>query len=289
MSGTWGCTLILAALTGCGWSLTDEPDPEPQLVVAPMVPESLCATRGIEQAEALPGQLAIDEPTVRAVALGSGGDAAELQFTYRGPSSDVRLLHSGQLRRQVGLKLRAEDGCNLIYVMWRLEPEPGIDVSLKRQRGSHTHAECGTAGYHTIHPQRRRRPPTLEVGSSHSIRAEILGSELTVWIDGRMRWLGELPPSALELVGPAGLRSDNVSLAAELSVAPAGGVSGCSRHPRLHRRHGRWRRARDLGRADRAPAPRRTLSELAAKPAIIQRPSIHRNADGAFGGDLVKQ
>ena len=28
-------------------------------------------------------------------------------------------------RRQVGLKLRARDGCNVVYVMWRIEPKAG--------------------------------------------------------------------------------------------------------------------------------------------------------------------
>src|SRR5690349_4283787 len=77
------------------------------------------------------GRARVREPKMRAVVPGSDGDAAELRFTYDGSSEGVAPLASGQVRRQIGIKLRAENGCNLVYVMWRLEPKAQLVVSVK--------------------------------------------------------------------------------------------------------------------------------------------------------------
>src|SRR5262249_42847765 len=61
----------------------------------------------------------VSEPKMRAVAPDSDGNAAELRFVYQGPTSETTALASGEVRRQLGLKLRAQNGCNLLYVMWR--------------------------------------------------------------------------------------------------------------------------------------------------------------------------
>ena len=106
----------------------------------------LCVTKGALKSLGKK-KVRITEPTVRAVRPGSTGDAATLRFTYRGGSPKSRALKSGQMRRQMGLKLRAADGCNLVYVMWRIEPKPGIEIQTKLNPGEHTNAECGTDGY----------------------------------------------------------------------------------------------------------------------------------------------
>ena len=73
------------------------------------------------------GALAIDTPSSRAVvrtAPVSGADqAAEIRFRYVGPSKADKPLASGELRRQIGLKLRAADSCNVVYVMWHIAPD----------------------------------------------------------------------------------------------------------------------------------------------------------------------
>jgi hypothetical protein len=56
---------------------------------------------------------------------------AEAHFTYLGSTGNEARLGSGELRRQFGLKLRAEDACNLVYAMWRIEPESKLVVSVK--------------------------------------------------------------------------------------------------------------------------------------------------------------
>ncbi len=167
----------------------------------------------------------VDAPTFRAVARGHAGDAASVKVTVHGATTESRALASGQQRRQLGLKLRAGDGCNLVYVMWRLDPKPKLDVSVKRNPGARTAKECGARGYTKVRPDGALPPPALDDGTPHELRAEIAGDLLTAWIDGRVSWQGKLPDDARELAGPAGLRSDNLAYdIAALSVdARAGG------------------------------------------------------------------
>jgi hypothetical protein len=196
--------MLWLAVTACGSSIAAPVDRQPSLDVAPV--GQLCVTHGAIE------NRAIAEPTVRAFAEDAGGDAAELAFTYRGDSQTGRALANGQLRRQVGLKLRAENGCNVVYIMWRLDPKPKLDVSVKSNPGKRTHDDCGADGYIKVKPARALAVPAYAPGESHTLRAEILGDELTAWIDGRVAWHGTLPAEARALAGPAGLRSDNVML-----------------------------------------------------------------------------
>jgi len=180
----------------------------------------ICLTSG-GGARSPRGRVQVDGPKMRAVAPSSSGDAGELRFLYRGPTAEVAPLASGQIRRQVGLKLRAQDGCNLVYAMWRIEPKPGIEVQIKRNRGRRVHSECGTRGYRKVSPQRQAPVPTLQPRSEHTLRAEITGQELAVWVDGAVVWEGDLGPEALALSGPVGMRSDNVALEVELLAGPS--------------------------------------------------------------------
>lgn len=202
--------LILAAMTtgnGCGSTRSEAApsDHPPSIEVVPVANTALCMTRG-----ALDPAGAITEPTVRGYALGVGGDAAQLTFTYRGESNDTRELANGEARRQIGLKLRAQDGCNVVYVMWRLDPIPKLDVSVKFNPGKRTHAECGADGYTKIRPYKKTFVPAFEYGKTHTLRAEIVGDQLFAWVDGQLHFQGRLPDTAGAISGPAGLRSDNV-------------------------------------------------------------------------------
>jgi hypothetical protein len=53
--------------------------------------------------------------------------------------------------------------------------------------------------------------------------AALRGDRLEVRVDGAVVWDGRVPPEALELRGPPGLRSDNARFDFELAVAPGGG------------------------------------------------------------------
>ena len=170
-----------------------------------------CVTKG--GIGSLPrGRLAIAGPEVRAVALAATAQAAEMRFTYRGASTESKPLGSGEVRRQLGLKLRAQNSCNLVYVMWRIEPEAKLVVSIKRNPGQELHAQCGTHGYTNVKPGRHRAVPRVEPGSAHRLRAELRGRELRVFADGEPVWEGKLGPEIEEFDGPVGLRTDNVRL-----------------------------------------------------------------------------
>ena len=194
---------ILALLAACGGKLEAAPERTVKLVP---ITDTLCVTKGAAKIGAT-----VIEPTMRAVALGSRGDGAALELVYRGDTEATRELASGAARRQVGLKLRAQDSCNVVYVMWRLDPKPMLEVSIKLNPGKATHAECGAEGYTKIKPTKSWPVPVLAAGDKHVLRAAINGDDLTAWIDEKVAWRGTLPASARALVGPAGIRSDNLS------------------------------------------------------------------------------
>lgn len=217
--------IVLAVLAGCTSNSSQAAPTRSGPGKLEPISDALCVTKG---SATLKGQ--VDDPTVRAVAPATHGDAAALTFTYRGYSATKRELASGQERHQLGLKLRAQNGCNLVYVMWRLENKQGVpfvEVSVKRNPGQRTHAQCGTDGYTKIKPVKDSSlalVPVLTAGATHTLRAAIAGDELRAWIDDKLVWRGTLPDSARDLVGPAGLRSDNLAYDLVGFAAPAGEV-----------------------------------------------------------------
>lgn len=205
----------------------------------PLTAEPLKATEG--KLKPLPGgRLRIEDPKVRAVVSSSEGPksqalmsaakarteaatearVAELRFTYLGATAEQKPLQSGELRRQLGLKLRAQDGCNVVYVMWRIEPKAGLVVSMKHNPGMHRSDDCGNSGYQTVKPRSKTDVPVLEPGASHTLRAELEGTALKVKVDGEPVWEGTLPAEALSFDGPVGLRSDNGRFDVELLSNP---------------------------------------------------------------------
>jgi len=122
------------------------------------------------------------------------------------------------VRRQIGLKLRAKDTCNVVYVMWHVEPTPGVFVSIKSNPGKATHAECGDRGYTTPKPARTASAPRIEPGSSNVLRADLEARVLRVHADDALVWEGTLPDDAFAFDGPAGLRTDNGAFDATLRV-----------------------------------------------------------------------
>jgi mono/diheme cytochrome c family protein len=178
----------------------------------------LCVTEGaIEQ---LPGgHLSVSVAKMRAYVTTPTAQVVEVRFTYLGPTGHEALLGSGELRRQFGLKLRAQDACNLVYAMWRIEPESKIVISVKSNPGQHSSTECGNRGYRNIKPRRAARVPALKASDSHVLRAELEATQLRVFVDGTVVWEGDVEPSANSVDGPVGLRSDNARLEFELFAA----------------------------------------------------------------------
>jgi hypothetical protein len=174
--------------------------------------DALCVTNGAVSM-LRGGRLGIATPSSRAVVAATAGSAAdqvaEIRFRYLGPSQTSKPLASGELRRQIGLKLRAQDTCNLIYAMWHIEPDAAVAVSIKHNAGMNTHAQCGAGGYVNFKAQDRVELPPIRPGETHTLRAALRGPDLTVTADGKLAWQGALANELTPLDGPPGFRTDN--------------------------------------------------------------------------------
>jgi hypothetical protein len=169
------------------------------------------------------GRARVREPKMRAVVPWSDGDEAELRFSYGGPSDGAAPLASGEVRKQIGIKLRAADGCNLLYVMWRVDGKTPIVVSLKRNPGQSTHRECGARGYRNLIARAGTPPAPLTAGVERRLHAKLDGLVLRVWVDRVLAWEGDVGAEAAALRGPAGVRSDNGRFDVELLARPSAG------------------------------------------------------------------
>jgi len=180
--------------------------------------ERLCVTEGA--VEGVPaGRLTVNVSKMRAYVNALTPQLVEVQFTYLGSTENEARLGSGELRRQFGLKLRAQDACNLVYVMWHIDPESKLVVSTKSNPGQHTSAECGNRGYRNIKPRHSIPVPSLRPGETHTLRAEMNGDYLHVFTDNSPVWEGPLGGDVLAFDGPVGIRSDNARLQLGLRTA----------------------------------------------------------------------
>jgi hypothetical protein len=80
--------------------------------------DRLCVTEGAIEKTAR-DRLSVNVPKMRAYVNEWTAQSAEMRFTYFGGTSKESALGSGAIRRQFGLKLHAQDPCNLVYAMWR--------------------------------------------------------------------------------------------------------------------------------------------------------------------------
>ena len=141
----------------------------------------------------------IASQALRAIALGSSGDAASLMFTFHG--------FIGAAGGHLGVELRAANSASLVYVMWRLVGGARLTVQVKAP--DHT--------YLRIKPLHAERVEAPLLGSSHKLAARIEGERLSAWLENHLVWVGKLPPSARALHGLVGLRTDHVS--ADIALA----------------------------------------------------------------------
>ena len=173
--------------------------------------DRLCVTEGAIENTA-GDRLTVNVPKMRAYVAEWTTPSAELRFTYLGGTQKESALGSGTIRRQFGLKLLAEDPCNLVYAIWRVDPESKLVVSVKSNPGEHTSPECGNRGYKNIKPRKTSAVPHLVPGQSHTLRAEMRNSDLRVFVDNHEVWEGDVGADAAKLDGPVGIRSDNARL-----------------------------------------------------------------------------
>ena len=198
----------------------------PARALVPVGAHDLCVTEGQITALAT-GALSVASPKMRAYLNRGTRQVIEARFTYLGATAHDAPLASGQMRRQFGLKFEAGDPCNLLYVMWRIEPDSKLVVSVKRNDGAHTSAECGNRGYQNMTPQRAAAIPRLNPGDTHTLRAEFDGAVMRVSIDDAPVWEGSVGAAASGFDGPVGVRSDNVRLSVTLRAgAPLDGAQG---------------------------------------------------------------
>jgi hypothetical protein len=166
------------------------------------------------------GLFRVDTGSMRAVVDGDRSEVAQIDFVYQGPSREETKLDNGELRRQIGLKLRAKDDCNVVHVMWHIAPSQGVYVSLKSNPGQKYQSQCGSKGYIDMKNALRPNLPPLRPGEKHSLRAELSGSVLRVYADDLPVYQGALPEQLLAPEGPPGVRSDNVAFEFALLLPP---------------------------------------------------------------------
>ena len=185
--------------------------------------DRLCVTEGVIEKTAS-DRLTVNVPKMRAYVSQTTAQSAEVRFTYLGGTSKESALGSGTIRRQFGLKLHAQDPCNLVYAIWRIDPESKVVVSVKRNPSQHTSAECGNRGYENIKPGKASSVPRLSAGQSHTFRAEMKNTDLRVFVDNREVWEGDVGADAAKLEGPVGIRSDNARLEFDLMARESKGT-----------------------------------------------------------------
>jgi hypothetical protein len=171
-------------------------------------------------------ELYTNEPEMRAVVRDGGRHAsrARVWFRLQGASTITKPLGSGLVRRQIGLKLQASDPCNLVYVMWRNFPDRAIEISVKRNPGQTTSAQCGNNGYTDLAvvpipvPASDHHAHTLEVHTRPGADGSLA---VAVYTDGSLLRRQRVPAAlAAGLAGPVGVRSDNGEYLFRLSTLP---------------------------------------------------------------------
>lgn len=156
------------------------------------------------------GALAIEAPITRGVWPGTDGERAGIEVEVLGPTGQQAPAASGRVLQQVGLKLRAQDPCNVLYVMWPAAPATGLRILVKANEGRSAFAQCGAKGYATIRPDSTAPFAPLRAGEPRRMEAAITGGQLSVAIDGHTVWSGTIGAAAAALAGPAGFRVDNL-------------------------------------------------------------------------------
>jgi len=171
------------------------------------------------------GYLTVVGPKERAVRTSGEHSRAVLQFRYRGPSEKTAPLDSGAVIQQIGLKMRAMNTCNLLYIMWRIQPTEEIYIAIKRNPGKSKYADCGANGYIVL-----GRVPLKPLGiTAATQKTHRLGVSVTqiegrypceVTIDGRRVWSDDIDAKQIsDIKGPVGIRSDNGSFIFKLLVS----------------------------------------------------------------------
>src|SRR5262249_39936846 len=142
-----------------------------------------------------------------------------------------------------------------------------LAVSVKRNPGMTTHAQCDAHGYRNLRPSRAAPVPALRPGEWHRLRASLAGEALSVSLDGIVVWEGGIGPEGTSFAGPGGVRSGKPGLGGGVVPAAAGGGRGRPGAPVP----GRVKRAGESGPGMAQRAPSRGTSDK-KKPAVPAKP-----------------
>ncbi len=144
------------------------------------------------------------------------GDAISVRFHYQGLGKNPAVaMGSGLTRHQFGVFLLAENQCNMLYVMLRLDSknQATIAVQGKRNPEQALHLVCQNHGYETIKPAFTTPIGELKPDSSIDLTAKVNASGmLVVEVDKKMVWQGSVAELRLPKNGYSGIRTDNVAV-----------------------------------------------------------------------------
>lgn len=141
-----------------------------------------------------------------------------LHFKYLGPTEEIAHLQNGEVRHQLGIKLKAQDICNVVYVMWNFDTQK-IDIGVKRNPGLRTSHECGDNGYHAGFGHANiNQPDPVVVDKWYTFQADLGDKHLKVLLDGKLMWEGDLSDDQSIFTGPVGVRSDNAHVLFDLDT-----------------------------------------------------------------------
>jgi hypothetical protein len=128
------------------------------------------------------------------------------------------------MRRQIGIKLRAQDTCNIAGANWHIETDARVAVAVKRNGGRHTNAQRSAQGYLNMKPMRDRNAPAIGQDEWHELKAVLSDSSLPFWTNGQVAWDGSVAAPLALIEGPVGPRSDHGRFELEfLADPPAAG------------------------------------------------------------------
>ena len=185
----------------------------------PVAPSQVCVTNG-EISKQNDKTFTIESPSSRAVAKSSDDNFGAIEFEYLGPTSKDAPLASGRIVRQLGVKLNARDSCNVVYIMWNIDPDVGVQISTKVNPTKSTHAQCGVKGYKLIYESKPGEIPAIRIGEPRRLEAALKDRILTVKIDDKDVWHGDIGADAVKSSGYSGIRTDNVRVRFKWLTAP---------------------------------------------------------------------
>jgi hypothetical protein len=120
---------------------------------------------------------------------------------------------SGELRKQIGIKLYARNSCNVLYIMWRMGDSPSLVISYKYNPQDQEHRECGNHGYTTLQhlpiPLSALKNKERSKYDYSQITVFMKQQTLHVYLNGLFFTQVNIPSFVILPQSPEGVRIDN--------------------------------------------------------------------------------